>query len=109
VQPIFTSYCATAGCHTKGAGGMLPMGVQGLDLSAAASYANLYNKDAVECTDTRVRVKPMDPQNSYLMQKLLGTNLCGSPSSQMPKKGVSLAAADITTIGNWICEGAPNN
>jgi hypothetical protein len=31
------------------------------------------------------------------------------PEHAMPKKGVSLPSADIATIGNWICEGAPNN
>ena len=108
VQTIFTNNCATNGCHKVGANGQLPMGVQNLDLSVGKSYGNIVNVDAAECTaDARVRVKPTDPVNSYLMQKLQGTMLCGTPSTKMPKSG--LPTADITTVGNWICAGAPSN
>ena len=104
VQPIFSANCATAGCHVKGAG----TSVKNLDLSIGDSYANLVNKLAVECADGRLRVKPSDPATSYLMQKLTNVNLCGT-GTQMPKKGASLSSADMITISNWICEGAPSN
>ena len=104
VQPIFTNNCATSGCHIKGAG----TNVAYLDLTTGDSYAQLVNHATTECTDGRFRVKPGDPPNSYLMQKLQGVNMCGS-GTQMPKKGVSLSSADLTAISNWICGGALNN
>jgi hypothetical protein len=52
-------------------------------------------------------VKPGAPASSYLMDKLLGANLC--MGSQMPKAGQSLPSTQIDTIRNWICQGAPNN
>ena len=101
VQPIFTSNCASNGCHTGGA----PK--EGLSLVSGAAYWNLVNVAAKECSDGRVRVKPGDPSSSYLMQKLLGVKPCSG--AQMPKAGTSLPTAREQTISNWICEGAPNN
>jgi len=48
-----------------------------------------------------------DPGASYVMRKLLGTNLCSG--SQMPKAGQSLPQRDLDAIGGWICAGALNN
>jgi hypothetical protein len=44
---------------------------------------------------------------SYLVDKLLGTNLCSG--SQMPKAGSSLPCAQLDAVRSWICEGAPNS
>jgi hypothetical protein len=100
IQPIFTKSCALRGCH----GATLPK--EGLNLSSGASYSNLVNVAAKECTG-RLRVKPGDPSASYLMKKLMGVSLCFG--SQMPKAGTSLPKAEIDLIGGWICTGAPNN
>jgi hypothetical protein len=70
-------------------------------------YASLVNKMTMQCGDGRVFVKPGDPANSYLLQKLEGTHLC--TGARMPKLGMPLSAADLQTIADWICEGAPNN
>ena len=99
VQPIFTSHCANQGCHV-GAGAK-----QGLNLASGKAYANLVGVAASECTN-RKRVQPSDPSASYLIDKLLGTNLCSG--SRMPKLA-ALPAADIGTIATWICSGAANN
>jgi hypothetical protein len=53
-----------------------------------------------------MRVLPGAPDQSYLVDKLLGIDLCFG--SKMPKTG-GVADADIATISNWICEGAPND
>jgi Stigma-specific protein, Stig1 len=100
VQPIFTSNCATIGCHT----GAMPK--QGLNLSSGKAFANLVGQPATECSGGRQRVKPGDPSNSYVMDKMLGVDLCFG--SKMPKLS-SLPSAQIQTISDWICEGAPNN
>jgi hypothetical protein len=54
-----------------------------------------------------MRVLPGDPSRSYLMQKLMGVNLCFG--TQMPKAGISLSREDLNVIGGWICAGAPND
>jgi hypothetical protein len=52
-------------------------------------------------------VKPGDVGASYLMNKLLGTNLCSG--SQMPKAGQSIPADQLRSISDWICQGANSN
>lgn len=100
VQPIFTANCAQAGCH-KGV-----MAQQGLDLSAGKAYAELVNVTASECPDQRKRVLPGQPSQSYIIDKMMNVDLCSG--TKMPKLGL-LPQGQVTTIANWICEGAPNN
>ena len=99
VQPIFTAKCSAAGCHV----GNRPSA--GLSLAAGTAYSELV-KVAASCSGKWL-VKPGVVAESYLVDKLLGTNLCSG--SQMPKAGSSLPAGDIAAITGWICEGAPNN
>lgn len=100
IQPIFTNNCTAAGCH----GSIRPQ--ESMTLVPGSAYSNIVNVAAKECT-SRLRVKPGDPVASYLMNKLMGVNLCYG--SQMPKIGTSLPRSDIDLIGAWICSGAPNN
>jgi len=100
VQPILTAHCASTGCH----GGASPK--QGLDLAAGHAFASLSNTKAAECSDGRLRVAPGQPSDSYLMDKLLGVDLCLGTS--MPKQK-ALTSQEIETISNWICAGAPSN
>lgn len=100
VQPIFTASCAANGCHK----GIMP--AQGLDLSAGKSYGGLVNIAAGECMDGRKRVLPGQPAQSYLIDKMMGVDLCSG--TQMPKLGL-LPSAQIETVSNWICAGALNN
>jgi hypothetical protein len=88
------------GCHA----GMRP--AESLSLEAGKAYAELVNVASSQCA-TRTLVKPGAPASSYLMDKLLGANLC--MGSQMPKAGTSLPTAQIDAIRSWICQGAPNN
>lgn len=98
-QPIFTANCATAGCHVSGSAAV-PMSLQ-----SGQSYANLVGVTCTECPP-RLRVKACDATaaGSYLVAKLLGTDMC--QGSQMPK-GAPLSAANRQVIIDWIAQGAP--
>jgi len=97
---VFTPKCS--GCH-DGIGGALP-GSQ--NLTAGHSFANLVNVASQEQPGL-VRVKPGDPANSYVIQKLEGA--AGISGSRMPLGGPFLDQATIDMIKSWIASGALNN
>ena len=70
-------------------------------------YTALVSQPTNECSDNRVIVKPGDPTNSYLIQKLKGVNMCSGV--RMPKFGTALSNSDLQTIADWISQGALNN
>jgi hypothetical protein len=90
-----------AGCHT----GTRPK--ENLALDAGKAFADLVGVATDQCNGQRTLVVPGDVGASYLMNKLLGTDLC--TGSQMPKAGQRLTSAELATINTWICQGAPNN
>jgi methionine-rich copper-binding protein CopC len=92
---VFTPICAV--CHI---GGGAP---QGLRLDAADSYSLLVNVPSTEVPAV-MRVKPGDPDNSYIIQKLEGTAAVGY---RMPLGGPYLSASTIAFIRQWISNGAP--
>jgi len=102
-QTVFTPICS--GCHngSQPPGGALP---GAMDLRAGSSFASLVNVASLEQTALR-RVKPSDPDNSYVIQKLEGT--AGISGSRMPFGGPFLDQATIDQIKSWITSGAPNN
>jgi hypothetical protein len=93
---VFTPICTR--CHS-GAGAP-----EGLQLDAAHSYALLVGVPSAEEPDV-LRVKPGDPTNSYLIQKL--ENASGIVGAQMPYGGPYLPQATIDMISQWITAGAP--
>ncbi len=100
--PLSTS---CGGCHGA------PSGQKGLVLSgisASTLKANLVNVMAVEAPQTLL-VAPGQPDRSYLLSKLKGTQSqfsCGaSCGSSMPPQG-GFASENITAIEKWIAEGA---
>lgn len=99
VQAVFTASCTGNGCHS----GVNPQG--GLDLTPTKSYAALVGQPSGQCTPTRTLVQPGAPDQSYLVNKLLGTDLCFG--SKMPKTG-SIGAENIQLIRDWIFNGAPS-
>jgi hypothetical protein len=101
VQPIWNANCVDAGCHT----GARPK--ENLTLDPGSAFADLVGVATDQCNAQRTLVVPGDVSASYLMNKLLGTDLCSG--SQMPKAGQSLTSAELATINTWICQGAPNN
>ncbi len=96
---VFTPTCATAGCHS-GAGAQ-----QGLRLDATNSFGMLVGVASTE-VPTIMRVAPGDPNNSYLIQKLEGTAAVGV---RMPNGLPALPMATITTIRQWITDGATDD
>jgi hypothetical protein len=71
-------------------------------LDAAHSYNLLVNVPSTE-VPTLLRVKPGDPTNSYIIQKLEGHAAVGG---QMPLGETPLPAATINFIAQWIMNGA---
>lgn len=92
---VLTPICTA--CH---AGGSAPLGLR---LDAGNSYALLVNVASVEVPSLS-RVKPGDPDNSYIVQKIEGRAAVGG---RMPLGGPALSQANIDLIRQWIAEGAP--
>jgi len=92
---------ACVNCHTT-AGGRIPP--QGLDLSGDA-HAMLVNVPSREKPEL-MRVKPGDPENSYLIHKMEGRpGIVGRP---MPFNGPPyLTEGQIRIVKRWIEIGAP--
>jgi len=91
IQPIWNNNCTS--CH----------GTSGnLDLSQGNSYTNLVNVASSGYSGFQ-RVKPGDPMNSVLHQKIVGNTSFGD---RMPMGGSALAQADEEKIKNWIQNGA---
>jgi hypothetical protein len=93
-QDIFTPLCS--GCHPP---------TQGLDLRPGHTYASTVNVPASQMPSL-MRVKPGDPDNSYLYRKLRGQGISGS---RMPQGGPFLSQSEMDKVRDWILAGAPNN
>lgn len=96
-EKVFTPICTD--CH---AGASAP---QGLRLEAGMSYGMLVNVASVEVPSLD-RVEPGDPDNSYIIHKLEGTQSVGE---RMPLGGPYLPSGTIAAIRQWITDGAMNN
>jgi len=94
---VFTPICSK--CHI---GASAP---EGLQLDAAHSYNLLVGVPSAE-DPSLLRVKPSDPDNSYMVQKIEGAP--GIQGGQMPLGETPLPQATIATIRQWITNGAPN-
>jgi hypothetical protein len=92
---VFTPICSV--CHV---GGGAPMGLR---LDAADSYNLLVGVASTE-VPAILRVKPGDPDNSYIIQKLEGH---ASVGARMPFGGPYLTADTVAFIRQWIANGAP--
>ena len=96
-QNVFTPVCTR--CH---AGAAAPTGLR---LDEASSYALLVNVASVEVPGLR-RIRPGDPDLSYLVQKIEGRAAVGG---RMPLNSPPLPQATIDVIKQWIREGAPRS
>ena len=92
---VFTPICSP--CHS---GASAP---EGLQLDAAHSYNLLVGVPSQE-VPTLDRVKPGDPNNSYIIIKL--TNGPGIVGQQMPRGEPPLPQSTIDVIEQWITNGA---
>ncbi len=91
---IFTPRCS--GCHPP---------TQSLDLSPGQTYGSTVNVPSSQMPSL-MRVKPGDPDNSYLYRKIRGVGISGA---RMPPGGPYLSQSDIDKVKGWIEAGAPNN
>jgi hypothetical protein len=94
---VFTPICSK--CHI-GAGAP-----QGLQLDAAHSYNLLVGVPSNE-QPALLRVKPGDPNDSYMVHKIEG--LAGIDGGQMPLGETPLPQTTIDAIRQWVTNGAPN-
>lgn len=92
---IFNQSCAFSGCHVSNS--VAP------DLSES-SYSNIVNKLS---STGESYIKPNSPNESYLLQKILGSN--GINGSRMPINSSALSQEKIDALTNWINDGAQNN
>jgi methionine-rich copper-binding protein CopC len=93
---VFTPICSP--CHS---GANAP---KGLMLDAAHSYNLLVGVASTEVPSFE-RVKPSDPDSSYIILKLQDS--AGIVGSQMPLGETPLPQATIDVIRQWITNGAP--
>lgn len=100
ILPIFENSCSGAECHTE-------MDREApLALEPGEAYDNLVGVTAEDCGG-RDYVVPNSPDQSYLIEKLMGGTVCSG--ERMPLGENALPTAGIHTIVNWICAGAPDN
>ncbi len=98
---VFSPICSV--CHSGPTSSTLP---SGMDLSTTAnSFAALVGVASIQAPSID-RVQPGEPDNSYLIDKLEGTQGVGV---RMPQGGPYLDQATIDMIRTWITDGAPNN
>ncbi len=93
VIQIFEKNCARVGCHV----GSTPM--MGLKLTKDEFYARTINQPSAEMP-SMMRIKPGDPDNSYLIKKVLGSaDIIGS---RMPFGRDPLTDEEIATLVEWV-------
>ena len=98
----FDQTCGITPCHVPGGIGPMPLD------SEEASFANLVDVDSVELLELK-RVEPGNPDDSYLIWKLLGQDPQGQGQivgERMPFGGAMLPAEEIDDIALWILNGA---
>jgi hypothetical protein len=93
---VFSVNCAVPGCH-GGAGAQ-----QGLRLDPGFSAGNLINVASPRDSNL-IRVVPGNPDGSFIIQKLEGTQSLGD---RMPDGGPYLPQSTIDVIRQWIQDGA---
>jgi hypothetical protein len=94
---VFNVNCAVPGCH-GGAGAQ-----QGLRLDPGFSAGNLINVASPRDANL-IRVVPGNPDASFIIQKLEGTQTLGD---RMPDGGPYLPQSTTDVIRQWIQDGAP--
>lgn len=98
-QQLFAPRCQFGPCHQ----GNSP--ASGLNL-VAPSFEQLVNTRSFQ-VPSRIRVIPFDPDNSYLMEKLVSSK--PTVGLRMPPRFDPLSEEEIAAIRDWILGGAQNN
>ena len=73
-------------------------------IAGRLGYAVFVLWGAITIVFVTVRVVPGDPDASFLIQKLNGTQTLGN---RMPDGGPYLTTATVNVIRQWIQDGAP--
>ena len=92
-------------CHSRS-----PFGGD-LDLTPANAYATLVNVRAA-LAPAKLRVKPGDPDASFLVQKLTNMQAQGEGNPMPQGEGIQWRAPDpakLNVLRCWIARGAPND
>jgi hypothetical protein len=105
IQPIYNRSCALPSCHTP------PVLNAGLNLSPGRAYNETVGANASQKPGLK-RIKPGDPDASYLFQKIIGAPgiagvLMPNGCPGAPLAGQCLSADEIEAIRTWILECAP--
>lgn len=80
-----------------------------MNLSRGQSLANIVDVPSVELPSMR-RVRPFQPDSSYLVHKIQGTHRnVGGSGDQMPLGRGPLRPDQIELIRSWVAQGARNN
>jgi hypothetical protein len=112
IAPVLEKNCA----HEKGCHGAQPADDVDMDLRPAAAYRELVGKDA-EQRQGALRVKPFDPDGSFVVDKLTG-RLSGHDGKRMPidpDTGIAVEPSPLppgfveSTLVPWIAAGARDN
>ena len=113
IVPVLVLNCSSAeGCH-----GNTPTPSVHLDLRALSAYEQLVNQPS-EARRTALRVKPGDPQASFLIDKMTGRLGAVQEGKRMPidvDTGAPVAPSPLPpdfiekVLEPWIAVGAPNN
>ncbi|MBL4849002.1 MAG: hypothetical protein JKY65_26050 [Planctomycetes bacterium] len=104
VQEVFDLDCTR--CHSGGGGSA------GLSLDAERAYAAIVERKSSQASKMNL-VAPGEPELSYLLHKMLGTQLdVGGHGARMPQMGSwgangSLSDAEVARVRRWIEAGAP--
>lgn len=104
IVPMFVESCTS--CHT----GAAPReGSANLNLEPQFAYGDLVRVLSGQ-VPTMARVMPNDPDNSYLLHKLMGTHAdVGGRGQRMPRGADPWTEEQIELVRLWILQGAPNN
>ncbi|MCZ6636163.1 MAG: hypothetical protein O7G87_22425 [bacterium] len=103
IVPVFTNSCAFVGCH--GASDRFPPG-EGMVLDAPVARQNIVDRASQQNPQLK-RVMPLRPDESYLIQKLAGTE--GIVGDRMPQGGPFFSPAELQIFRLWIEQGAQDN
>ena len=96
---IFSKKCALYTCHSSA----FAEESGELDLMDESSYSSLVNVKSVTFPDI-LRIKPGDPDNSLLINRLDGTVIVAPPLER-----TSVSDDELNIIRTWIKNGALNN
>ena len=98
-ENIFSKKCAQYTCHSSA----FAKESGELDLMKETSYSSLVNVKSVTFPEI-LRIKPGDPDNSLLINRLDGTIIVAPPLER-----TSVSENELKIIRTWIKNGALNN